>query len=86
MVFGENFLPGQKKCHMLGKEDGGGVNGSHTDLLPGPLWKYNSVVEKPPEQITSDIQNQLLHNRSSKDCGGDSRGLARPPRAAAPVG
>ena len=23
------------------KGDGGGVNGSDTDLLPGPLWNYN---------------------------------------------
>ena len=28
--------------------DGGGMNGSHTNLLPGPIWNYNSVVEKPP--------------------------------------
>ena len=26
----------------------GGVNGSHTDLLPGQIWNYNSMVEKPP--------------------------------------
>ena len=30
------------------REDGRGVNGSHTDLLPGPNWNYNSIVEKPP--------------------------------------
>ena len=30
------------------KEDGRGVNGSHTDLFPGPIWNYNSIVEKPP--------------------------------------
>ena len=30
------------------KEDGRGVNGNHTDLLPRPIWNYNSVVEKPP--------------------------------------
>ena len=48
-------------------KDGGGVNGSHTDLLPGPIWNYKSIVEKPPgtnnreiareKHITSDIQN-----------------------------
>ena len=32
----------------LGREDGGGVNGSHTNLLPGPIWNYNSIVEEPP--------------------------------------
>ena len=31
-------------------EDGKGVNGSHTDFLPGPIWNYNSIVK-----ITSDI-------------------------------
>ena len=30
------------------REDGGGVNGSHTDSLLGPIWNYNSIVEKPP--------------------------------------
>ena len=23
------------------KEDGGGVSGSYTNLLPGPIWNYN---------------------------------------------
>ena len=34
------------------EEDGRGVNGTHTNLLPGPIWKYNSIVEKPPRQMS----------------------------------
>ena len=36
-----------KKILKGEKEDNGGVNGSHNDLLPGPIWNYNSIVEKP---------------------------------------
>ena len=69
----------------LGK-DGGGVNGSYTDLLPGLIWNYIAIVEKPlgtnngaiarEKHITSDIQIQLWHNQSGKECGGDLRGLS----------
>ena len=27
-------------------EDGRGVNGTHSNVLPGPIWNYNSIVEK----------------------------------------
>ena len=31
---------------VLGRQDGGGVNGSHTNLLPGQIWNYNNIVKK----------------------------------------
>ena len=38
---------GEAQCFYAG-EDGKGVNGSHTDLFPGPIWNFNSIVEKLP--------------------------------------
>ena len=29
-----------------GNRYGGGVSGSYTNLLPGPSWNYNYIVEK----------------------------------------
>ena len=37
----------QNLDYVFSREDGRGVNGSHTDL-PGPIWNYNSIVEKQP--------------------------------------
>ena len=51
------------------------------------LWR--SQTEQRTEQekhITLDIQNQLRHNRSGKECGRDSRGWTVRPQAAAPEG
>ena len=28
------------------QDGGGGVSGSYTNLLPGPIWNYNKTVEK----------------------------------------
>ena len=46
----------------MGRENGRGVNGSHTDLLPEPIWNYNSIVEKPPGTNNWAIVREKLYN------------------------
>ena len=47
-----SILPGTvsvSKLHRYstgGRQDGGGVNGNHTNFLPGQIWNYNYIVEK----------------------------------------
>ena len=48
VVHANNGILLAKKEWNLERKDGGRVNGSHTDLLPGPIWNYNSIVEKLP--------------------------------------
>ena len=44
-----------QKAIIMEIQDGGGVSGSNTNLLPGLIWNYNSVVEK-----SSGITNYML--------------------------
>ena len=36
----------EKRLDPQGQQDGGGVNGNNTNLLPGPIGSYNKIVEK----------------------------------------
>ena len=47
-VYTMDYHASRKNDYAGLKEDGRGMNGNHTDFLPGQIWNYNSIMEKPP--------------------------------------
>ena len=44
------------------EEGGGGANGSHTNLLPEPIWSYSLIVAKPPGTNNCAIVRKQPYN------------------------
>ena len=43
-------------------QDGGGISGSYTNLPPGPVWNYHSIVEKSSWITNWTLAGEKSHN------------------------